>query len=91
MEEIERFKTKIKNKKLIIETIEYDSSKLISDLNFEKGLIIKETKDIEIRLKKLKISEKSYWYTKRSLYTNLWILWSLRIIIRIKNANLFFN
>ena len=60
MEEIERFKTKIKNKKLIIETIEYDSSKLISDLNFEKGLIIKETKDIEIRLKKLKISEKSY-------------------------------
>ena len=60
MEEIERFKTKIKNKKLIIETIEYDSSKLISDLNFEKGLITKETKDIEIRLKKLKISEKSY-------------------------------
>ena len=91
MEEIERFKTKIKNKKLIIETIEYDSSKLISDLNFEKGLITKETKDIEIRLKKLKISEKSYWYIKRSLYTNLWILWSLRIIIRIKNANLFFN
>ena len=60
MEEIERFKTKIKNKKLIIETIEYDSSKLISDLNFEKGLITKETKDIEIRLKKLKISEKGY-------------------------------
>ena len=60
MEEIERFKTKIKNKKLIIETIEYDSSKLISDLNFKKGLITKETKDIEIRLKKLKISEKSY-------------------------------
>ena len=76
---------------MIIETIEYDSSKLISDLNFEKGLITKETKDIEIRLKKLKISEKSYWYIKRSLYTNLWILWSLRIIIRIKNANLFFN
>ena len=60
MEEIERFKTKIKNKKLIIETIEYDSSKLISDLNFKKGLITKETKDIEIRLKKLKISEKSF-------------------------------
>ena len=37
MEEINRFKIKIKGiKKLIIEATEYDSSKLISDLNFEK-------------------------------------------------------
>ena len=77
---------------MIIETIEYDSSKLISDLNFEKGLITKEIKDIEIRLKKPRISEKSYWYNQKiTLYKcNLWILWSLRIIIRIKNTNFIF-
>ena len=35
MEETGRFKIKIKGiKKLIMETIEYDSSKLIDDLNF---------------------------------------------------------
>ena len=34
-------------KKLIIKTIEHDSSKLRSDLNFEKGLITEEIKDIE--------------------------------------------
>ena len=51
MVEIERFKTKIKGiKKLIIETIEHDSSKLLSDLNFENGLIIEEMKDIEIKI-----------------------------------------
>ena len=38
MKEIERFETKIKNiKELIIEIIEYVCSKIISDLNFEKG------------------------------------------------------
>lgn len=38
MKEIERFETKIKNiKELLIEIIEYVCSKIISDLNFEKG------------------------------------------------------
>ena len=38
MKEIERFETKIENiKELIIEIIEYVCSKIISDLNFEKG------------------------------------------------------
>ena len=35
MEETDRFKIKLKGiKQLIMETIEYDSSKLIDDLNF---------------------------------------------------------
>lgn len=51
MDEIGRFKIKIKGiKKLIIETIEHDSSKLLSDSNFENGLIIEEMKDIEIKI-----------------------------------------
>ena len=68
MEEIEikgnnrnRNKTQIKGiNKIIIETIEYDSSKLISDLNFQKELITKKIKDIETKFKKLKIYLKKY-------------------------------
>ena len=68
MEEIEikgnnrnRNKTQIKGiNKIIIETIEYDSSKLISDLNFQKELITKKIKDIETKFKKLKIHLKKY-------------------------------
>ena len=68
MEEIEikgnnrnRNKTQIKGiNKIIIETIEYDSSKLISDLNFQKELITKKIKDIEIKFEKLKIYLKKY-------------------------------
>ena len=58
MDEIGRFKIKIKGiKKLIIETKEHDISKLISDLKFERGLITKEIKDVQAKLKKLKISK----------------------------------
>ena len=45
MKEKEDFKTELNNrKKLQIKTIENDFDKLISDLNFEKGLIMEETK-----------------------------------------------
>ena len=37
------------------ETIEYKSSKLLGDLNMEKGIEIEEIKEIEINLEKLKI------------------------------------
>ena len=44
MKEKEDFKTELNNrKKLQIKTIENDFDKLISDLNFEKGLIMEET------------------------------------------------
>ena len=75
MEEIEikgnnrnRNKTQIKGiNKIIIETIEYDSSKLISDLNFQKELI-KKIKDIETKFKKLKIYLKKYWYNLKNTF-----------------------
>ena len=68
MEEIEikgnnrnRNTTQIKGiNKIIIETIEYDSSKLINDLNFQKELITKKIKDIETKFKKLKVYLKKY-------------------------------
>ena len=48
MEEIDRFKTEIKGiKELLIETIECNSSKLRSDLNFEKRLIT-EKRNIKV-------------------------------------------
>ena len=40
---------------LKIETIEYKSSKLLGELNMEKGIEIEEIKEIEINLEKLKI------------------------------------
>ena len=59
MKEIEDFKTEIQNiKKLKIKAIENDFNKLISDLNFGKGLITEETKKIEAKLAKLKIPKR---------------------------------
>ena len=53
---IERLEAEIKEiEELKIKAIEYKSSKLLYDLNFEKGLEIDEIMDIEIRLEKLKI------------------------------------
>ena len=40
---------------LKIETIEYKSSKLLGDLNMERGIEIEEIKEIEINLEKPKI------------------------------------
>ena len=40
---------------LKLETIEYKSSKLLEDLNMEKGTAIEEVKGIEVKLEKLKI------------------------------------
>ena len=54
--EIERLETEIKEmKELKIEMIEHKSSRLLEDLNMEKGIEIQEIKEIEIKLGKLKI------------------------------------
>ena len=59
MKRIEDFKTKTKNiKKLKLDTIENNFDKLINDLNFEKGLIMEETKKIEPKLEKLEIPKR---------------------------------
>ena len=55
MNEIEKFKREIKISKSIKKTIEYDSSKLISDLNTEKGFEIEKIKKRKIKLEKVKI------------------------------------
>ena len=55
---IERIETEIKEiEELKLKTTEYKRSKLLSDLNFEKGLEIDEAVEIEIRLGKLKIAK----------------------------------
>ena len=41
-------------KRLKIETIKLESSKLLTDLNMEKGVEIEEIKEIETTLRKLK-------------------------------------
>ena len=51
--EMETLKREIK--RLKIETIKLESSKLLSDLNMEKGFEIEEIKEIETTLGKLKI------------------------------------
>ena len=54
--EIDRLETEIKEmKELKIEMIEHKSSRLLEDLNMEKGIEIQEIKEIEIKLGKLKI------------------------------------
>ena len=40
---------------------EFKNTKLLVDLNFEKGLEIDEIMEIEIRLEKLKISETAFF------------------------------
>ena len=48
MEEIDEFETKTKNiKELIIDTIKYHCSRLISDLNFEKGIELERINKIK--------------------------------------------
>ena len=54
--EIEKLETEIKEmKRLRIKAIELKSFKLLSALNMEKGFEIKEIKELEIKLEKLKI------------------------------------
>ena len=50
--EMETLKREIK--RLKIETIKLESSKLLTDLNMEKGVEIEEIKEIETTLRKLK-------------------------------------
>ena len=54
--EIEGLETEIKEmKELKIQVIKLKSSKLLGDLNVEKGIEIEEIKDIGMKLEKLKI------------------------------------
>ena len=53
------------------EIIECASSKLISDLNVEKGLEMKRTKNIEIGLEKLKMLKEIIDTIKESIFTNI--------------------
>ena len=50
---------------------EFKNTKLLVDLNFEKGLEIDEIMDIEIRLEKLKISETAFFLIIFILFRNL--------------------
>ena len=50
---------------------EFENTKLLVDLNFEKGLEIDEIMEIEIRLEKLKISETAFFLIIFILFRNL--------------------
>ena len=50
---------------------EFKNTKLLVDLNFEKGLEIDEIMEIEIRLEKLKISETAFFLIIFILFRNL--------------------
>ena len=72
VKEIDEFKTKTKEiEKLIIGTTEYDSSKLITHLDFKEKIIIKEIKRIEIKLKKVRVPERILDTIKRLLFKNI--------------------
>ena len=66
-EKIDRFKRKLKGiKKLTTEAMEHDICKLISDLNFEKVLVMEEIKERN-RIKRTKNIKKthSHWYNQK--------------------------
>ena len=50
---------------------EFKNTKLLVDLNFEKGLEIDEIMEIEIRLEKPKISETAFFLIIFILFRNL--------------------
>ena len=58
-EEIDAFEEKITSiKELIIETINYNSNEPISDLNFKGKLTVRKSKDIEIKVTEINVSER---------------------------------
>ena len=65
----DRLETKIKEGELKIEG-ESKATKLLTDLNFEKGLTIDEIIVIDIKLEKLKIPETTINAIKKSLVFN---------------------
>ena len=68
MEEIDKFKKKMKNiNELIIDTMEHDFDKLIYDFNIGKWLEIERIKEIEIKLEKIKLSITIADTTKKSV------------------------
>ena len=70
--EMETLKREIK--RLKIETIKLESSKLLTDLNMEKGVEIEEIKEIETTLRKLKYQKQWLIQLKNKLF-----LWSICI------------
>ena len=72
IKEIDTIKTKREEiEKLIIKTIEHDSFKHLIDLDVEEKVIVKEMKDIEIKLKKVKVPERIFDTIKILLFTNV--------------------
>ena len=72
-----------------IEIAEYESSKLINDLKFEKGIEVDEKMEIEIRLEKLKkIPEKTINVLKNQFFQiNICITFKkTRLIVYVNHA-----
>ena len=77
--EIERLETEIKEiEELKIEAVEPKCSKLLSNLNMEKGIEIEGIKEIEIRLKKLKIPKTIVYTIKKSIISEKYFYHILR-------------
>ena len=72
--DIVRLETEIKEiERLKIEAIELKSSKLLSDLNMEKGIEIEEIREIEIKLEKLKIPKTIATTIKKLIITEKYL------------------
>ena len=72
--DIVRLQTEIKEiERLKIEAIELKSSKLLSDLNMEKGIEIEEIREIEIKLEKLKIPKTIATTIKKLIITEKYL------------------
>ena len=65
--EIDSLETEIKDVKELKIEGESKATKLLADLNFDKGVHVDEIIEIEIRLEKLKISEKKINAIKKSI------------------------
>ena len=70
MRQIDRLETKIKEMEELKTEGESKATKLLADLNFEKGLTIDEIIVIDIKLGKLKIPETTINAIKKSLVFN---------------------
>ena len=65
-------------KELKIEMIKHKSSKLLDDLNMEKGIEIEEIKEIEIKLEKLKIPKTIVDTTEKLIISEKYLYHILR-------------
>ena len=70
MKEIENFKTEMKKiKKSKEEIIKFKISKLLNELNIEKGIKMDQIKKIEAKLEQLKIAKRVIDKIKKSIIT----------------------